>query len=331
MSGTYQNENFSEEVQETVQQENKVTVISSESNKKKFAEASPSLLEEMENSLKNLNQSFLRYKKNKPFAQLDNISKQLNDVYFSCQKLEKLSTGDNNRCLKKVIENQEQILKLVGSVFEKQEKNDRQLLQCLRDNATFQIQVRQGMQQDLEVLKKQLKGEQFNPLLKEIAAIYLKEIAAIYVEYYSLLDDKEISGHAKKNLISLFEQLEDILRDYGAEIYRSEIGSSRKTRVCKIIGKVATDQKEKHNTIALSRRPGVIRNRNVLSPEFVDVYVYDPNLETTVYVNNTSSIINLKKLPNSGVKDISVNQHAVAENEKSDKKMIYRMDLMKIL
>ena len=83
MSGTYQNENFSEEVQETVQQENKVTVISSESNKKKFAEASPSLLEEMENSLKNLNQSFLRYKKNKPFAQLDNISKQLNDVYFS--------------------------------------------------------------------------------------------------------------------------------------------------------------------------------------------------------------------------------------------------------
>lgn len=190
MSGTYQNENFSEEVQETVQQENKVTVISSESNKKKFAEASPSLLEEMENSLKNLNQSFLRYKKNKPFAQLDNISKQLNDVYFSCQKLEKLSTGDNNRCLKKVIENQEQILKLVGSVFEKQEKNDRQLLQCLRDNATFQIQVRQGMQQDLEVLKKQLKGEQFNPLLKEIAAIY--------VEYYSLLDDKEISGHAKK-------------------------------------------------------------------------------------------------------------------------------------
>ena len=28
MSGTYQNENFSEEVQETVQQENKVTVIS---------------------------------------------------------------------------------------------------------------------------------------------------------------------------------------------------------------------------------------------------------------------------------------------------------------
>lgn len=124
----------------------------------------------------------------------------------------------------------------------------------------------------------------------------------------------------KKNLISLFEQLEDILRDYGAEIYRSEIGSSRKTRVCKIIGKVATDQKEKHNTIALSRRPGVIRNRNVLSPEFVDVYVYDPNLETTVYVNNTSSIINLKKLPNSGVKDISVNQHAVAENEKSDKK-----------
>lgn len=50
------------------------------------------------------------------------------------------------------------------------------------------------------------------------------------------------------------------------------------------------------------------------------MYVYDPNLETTVYVNNTSSIINLKKLPNSGVKDISVNQHAVAENEKSDKK-----------
>lgn len=121
---------------------------------------------------------------------------------------------------------------MLQSVLEKQEKNDRQLVQTLRENATFQIQVRQGMQKDLDTLKKQLNGEQFEPLLKEIASVY--------VEYQPLLDDETISERSRKNLNQLFEQLEEILNDYGAETFRSEVGSVRKARVSKVIDKVLT-------------------------------------------------------------------------------------------
>lgn len=159
---------------------------------------------------------------------------------------------------------------LIVAVTEKQDRNDRQLAQTLRENANFQIQVRQGMQKDIDALKEQQSGEQFNPILKEIASMY--------VEYQSLLEDDSISDLSRKNLKALFEQLEDLLTDYDAEITRSEIGSVRQTRSTKIIGKVPTTEQDKHNTIAMSRKPGVLRGRTVLYPEFVDVFVYDPTI-----------------------------------------------------
>lgn len=170
----------------------------------------------------------------------------------------------------KETERTDQLLQLLQSVLEKQERNSRQLAQSLRDNATFQIQVRQGMQGDLDKLKEQMNGEQFNPLLKEIASIY--------VEYQSLLEDESISGRSRQNLSALFEQLADLLNDYDAEIFRSAPGSVRQTRVCKVIGKTPTGQQELHNTIAASRKPGVVRGRTVLYPEFVDVFLFDPAL-----------------------------------------------------
>lgn len=164
----------------------------------------------------------------------------------------------------------QKVLTLLQTVIEKQEKNDRQLTQTLRDNVTFQIQVRQGMQRDLDILKEQMNGEQFNPLLKEIASVY--------VEYQTLLDDESISERSRKNLHALFEQLEDMLSDYDAEVCRSEVGSVRQTRTCKIIEKIPTGDQRKHNTIAASRKPGVVRGRSILYPEFVDVFVFDPSL-----------------------------------------------------
>lgn len=159
---------------------------------------------------------------------------------------------------------------LIAVVAEKQDRNDRQLAQTLRENANFQIQVRQGMQKDLDALKEQQNGEQFNPILKEIASMY--------VEYQSLLEDESVADLSRKNLKALFEQLEDLLADYDAEIIRSEIGAVRQTRSTKIIRKVPTAEQDKHNTIAVSRKPGVLRGRTVLYPEFVDVFVYDPTI-----------------------------------------------------
>ena len=163
-----------------------------------------------------------------------------------------------------------QLMRLLQDIFTKQEYNSKKLMQSLRENAIFQSQVREGMQSDLNELKKQVSGEQFTPILKEIATTY--------VEYQSILDDETISNRSRKNIQALFEQLEDILSDYGAEVFRSEIGSVRQARICKVIERIPTGQQEKHNTIAKSRKPGVVRDRLVLYPEFVNVFVYDPAL-----------------------------------------------------
>lgn len=184
--------------------------------------------------------------------------------------IEKLISMDNTQSTIKTSNLTSQLSTLLQSILEKQERNDRQLAQSLRDNANFQIQVRQGMQIDLDKLKEQINGEQFNPLLKEIASVY--------VEYQSLLDDETISDHSRKYIQSLFEQLKDILSEYGAEVCRSEVGSVRQTKICKVIEKKSTGQSDRHNTIAASRKPGVIRDHSVLYPEFVDVFVYDPSL-----------------------------------------------------
>lgn len=170
---------------------------------------------------------------------------------------------------------------LIAVVAEKQDRNDRQLAQTLRENANFQIQVRQGMQKDIDALKEQQSGEQFNPILKEIASMY--------VEYQSLLEDESISDLSRKNLKALFEQMEDLLTDYDAEITRSEIGATRQTRSTKIIGKVPTAEQDKHNTIAMGRKPGVLRGRTVLYPEFVDVFIYDPTIIPEVTTGTTTT------------------------------------------
>lgn len=159
---------------------------------------------------------------------------------------------------------------LIGELIDKQDKNSRQLTQVLRENINFQNQVRQGMQNELIQLKEQQRGEQFTPLLKEIAAVC--------VEYRNLLNEESISDNVKRTLQLLFDQLEDILADYDAELSVSQVGEVRKPLLTKIINTIATDDEKKHNTIVKSRRPGVVRNGHPLYREYVDVYVYDPSL-----------------------------------------------------
>ncbi len=152
-------------------------------------------------------------------------------------------------------------------ILELQQKNSRQLVQSLRENVNFQNQVRLGMQKELDVLKEQQRGEQFTPILKAIAAVC--------VEYRKMLTDESISRRTRRTLKLLFEELEDILSEYDAEVFTSAVGESRRPLLTKIVSTVTTGDKTLHNKIARSRRPGVTRNGRPLYREFVDVYVYD--------------------------------------------------------
>ena len=165
---------------------------------------------------------------------------------------------------------------MLKKILDMQDKNSRQLTQVLRENINFQNQVRQGMYDEIENLKEQQRGEQFTPILKAVATIC--------VEYRSLLDDETISKRSRRTLNLLFDELEDILAEYDAEIFTSPVGETRKPLLTKVINTISTDNKELHNTIAKSRRAGVIRNGRPLYREYVDVYVFDSTL-----INNKKS------------------------------------------
>ncbi|MBR6014189.1 MAG: hypothetical protein IK062_10505 [Selenomonadaceae bacterium] len=165
------------------------------------------------------------------------------------------------------------ISEMINTILEQQDRNSRQLTQVLRENINFQNQVRQGMYDELETLKEDQRGEQFTPILKAVAAVC--------VEYRTLLNDETISKKGRRTLQLLFDELEDILSEYDAEIFHSRKGSQRKPLLTKIINTIATDDQKLHNTIAKSRRAGVIRNGRPLYREFVDVYVFDSTLTET--------------------------------------------------
>lgn len=272
VSGSYNQGSQNEEEKVTP----KVDTVSQSETNEGAHETTDSLLKAIEKQLKSLNQSVADLEqevsacKNPDyqvvFSKIDSARCSIEKMFASVGGTQgAASDGDLAIKIAKMEE-------LIVTVTEKQDRNDRQLAQTLRENVNFQIQVRQGMQKDIDALKEQQSGEQFNPILKEIASIY--------VEYQRLLEDESISDLSRKNLRALFEQLEDLLTDYEAEIIRSEIGSARQTRSTKIIGKLPTAERDKHNTIAMSRKPGVIRGRTVLYPEFIDVFVYDPTIIT---------------------------------------------------
>ena len=162
------------------------------------------------------------------------------------------------------------LIEIINKILDQQDRNSRQLTQVLRENVNFQNQVRQGMYAELESMKEIQRGEQFTPILKSIAAVC--------VEYRSLLNDESISKKGRRTLQLLFDELEDVLAEYDAEIFHSRKGSQRKPLLTKIINTISTDNPDLHNTIAKSRRAGVIRNGRPLYREFVDVYVYDSTL-----------------------------------------------------
>ena len=143
---------------------------------------------------------------------------------------------------------QNQLAATLEKILELQNKNSRQLVQSLRENVNFQNQVRQGMQKELETLKEQQRGEQFTPILKSVATVC--------VEYRKLLADEAIPKRLRRTLSLMFDELEDILSEYDAEVFSSAVGEQRRPLLTKIVNTVVTNDRNLHNTIARSRRPG---------------------------------------------------------------------------
>ncbi len=155
----------------------------------------------------------------------------------------------------------------------------RLLRQYIKENVEYREQVRGRMEKRLEEYQKRESGDIFNPLLKEIAQIYS--------DYLPLFEDEELSPKARGNLDSLFEQLEDILLDYDARVFRTPVGEKRELpRMSKIARQIPTDDEALAGTVAVSRKPGIVKNeRMVLAHELVDIYVYEQSKKVDENVN----------------------------------------------
>ena len=140
------------------------------------------------------------------------------------------------------------------------------LTRCLNENEKFQIQVRQNMYQELEQLKKQVDGGHLIPILNAIADLYS--------EYHSILFLEDLPERTQNNLEAMFDQLQELLEENGAEIFQSKVGDQRANRRCRVISTIPTSNPELHNTIAAVKRCGVMLGTQVLTREWVDVYVY---------------------------------------------------------
>ncbi|MBR6337844.1 MAG: hypothetical protein IKR76_08975 [Ruminococcus sp.] len=148
---------------------------------------------------------------------------------------------------------------------------ERLLRQYIKENVEYREQVRGKMEKKLEEYRKKESGDVFNPILSEIAQLY--------VSYLPLFEEEELSDKARGNIDSLFEQLEDILLDYDAKVFRTPVGSRRELpRMSKIARSIPTDDESLAGTVACNRRPGIVKNeRMVLAHELVDIYVYEPS------------------------------------------------------
>ena len=172
-----------------------------------FMDELSSMLQDVQNQIYRVNQS-VEDLNQRLLKQDQSLSQSIDEIQRSLQSRTKMQTEKETISPEQL----QSFGAMLQAVAEKQDRNDRQIAQTLRENANFQIQVRQGMQHDLDELKAQSNG---------------------------------------------------------CLLYTS----------CKVVKKIPTGDKKLHNTVANSRKPGVVRGRTVLYPEFVDVYVYDSALE----------------------------------------------------
>lgn len=210
-------------------------------------------------------------------AKIDGLDNKINLMSENSEE----DNAENSANIQELVKD---LIDKVEIVAKNQDRNDKQITQTLRENANFQIQVRQGMQKELEDYKKVDRKEVFVPVLRDLAMTYVGYKSSVLQKFDEILNgeqDEIINKVAKLQQLvdTIFDELQEVLEDNGAEIVNSKIGDARKARQCKIMRKIPTGDKDLHNTVARSTRDGVILGRQVLCNEYVDVYVYDETLE----------------------------------------------------
>jgi len=130
-----------------------------------------------------------------------------------------------------------------------------------------------SMQDELERFREQEKGRIFDSFLTELAKMYSDNINVI----------KEITDEKlQKRFKYMFEDLLQLMLNYGVEKQESEIGDKRNPKHCQVIERIITNDQIQHDTVAKSMNIGFFIENRTLVKEMIHVNVYQENKEETI-------------------------------------------------
>lgn len=136
----------------------------------------------------------------------------------------------------------------------------------LDDNEEFRVTSKQTLQKNVQILEDQVKGNQFNKILKPLANLYST--------YFFMLDAPIDENKTRSNIEGILEEIEIILQDYNVEKIESKVGDDFNPVEFKIAKRVETNDESLDKKVALVRQPGWKKDRLVLVPLRADIYEF---------------------------------------------------------
>lgn len=156
----------------------------------------------------------------------------------------------------------------------------------------FKTDVKIRLQKENELLREDLKHNSFNPILKKLASLY---------STYYFMFDEEMDPKTKGNIVSILEQIREIIEDYDGELTISKENSPVNSQISRVITKVQTGNPELDKCVAQSLKPGFRKENINLLPEAVSMYVYDESLavkeEVVTENNDADSVVSEEPAP----------------------------------
>lgn len=143
------------------------------------------------------------------------------------------------------------------------------LLKTLEENEEFRVTSKVTLQKNVQLLEEQVKGNQFNKLLRPIAQLYSN--------YEFMLSAPIDEEKTRSNIEGILEEIESFLMDYGIEKIEANVGDDFDPLNFKISKKIETDDINLDKKVANVKQPGWKKERFVLVPLRADMYVYNEN------------------------------------------------------
>lgn len=168
----------------------------------------------------------------------------------------------------------DQLFQLQAALARQEKKMDR----TLRENASFQVQVRGQMQKELEEYQKQQRGE--------VLALLLTRLSEMYNNYLGLSNKED----AEKLRQYILDDLREILVEEGVKLTHTPVKDLPEMRSCRVLKTIPTDDPSLHGKVAASYSPSFSLSRMILVKETLDLFKHQPPQQAEAPIEGAPSL-----------------------------------------